>query len=116
MAKGRKPPISKRKRLLSILSLLLSIGLAEYWIYPVIVSPSGLSRDQGRNGLWLRYKWYFGENTDFDGLAGRLNHGRFRYAFFHVRFIDENGSLHFKYLDQARRLNNEMRSRSPGTL
>src|SRR5688500_14844450 len=92
---------SRRKRLLIALSALVLLGLGEYWLYPSFVSPSGLSKDQGRNGLWLRYKWYFGENTDFAALADRLKTGHFRYAFFHVRFVDRDGSLHFKYLEQA---------------
>jgi hypothetical protein len=107
---------SRRKRLLIALSVLLLLGLGEYWLYPSFVTSSGLSKDQGRNGLWLRYKWYFGENTDFGSLANRLQRGHFRYAFFHVRFVNRDGSLHFRYLKQAQGLNREMKTRAPDVL
>jgi spore germination protein YaaH len=84
--------------------LLLALVVGDYWLYPSL-RIGGQSHNQGRNGLWIRYTWYFGETQEFDKLAHRLKEGHIRYAYFHVRFINRDGSLHFRKPESAKKLN-----------
>jgi hypothetical protein len=97
------------------LLLLIALTVADYWIYPNLPI-KGESHNRNRNGIWLRYTWYFGEATDYDRLAGQFRVGGIRYAYFHVRFIDRKGPLHFRLPLEARRLNQEVGRRSPDVL
>lgn len=100
-----------------LVGLLAFFGLiiADYWIYPNLPI-GGESQNRNRNGVWLRYKWYFGETTDYDLLADQFQQGGIKYAYFHVRFIERSGKLHFRYPEKARRLNAEVEKRSPEVL
>lgn len=101
----------KRAVLIGLLSFIL-LAIADYWIYPSLPI-GGKSHNQNRNGIWLRYTWYFGENQDWDRLSEQFKLGGIRYAYFHVRFIDRKGPLHFRHPESARRLNKEVGRRNP---
>lgn len=97
--------------------LLVAAAVADYTLYPLLGSVGGKSGDSGENGLWLRYTWYFGEHkpAEVEALASRLQQGGFRYAYFHVRYAQHDGRLHFRYPHRATALNNALHSLSPGT-
>lgn len=79
--------------------------------------PGGKSWNTGRNGIWLRYLWYFDQKTsdEKEALVSRLAQNRFKYAFFHVRGTDVHGQMIFKYEDKARRLVDWIHDRLPET-
>ncbi len=93
---------------------LVSLGVADYWAFPAFASPGGRVVNRGENGLWIRYKWYFGEEDDFAGLARRLTGHGMRDAYFHVRSVEEDGRLKFRRPAAARRLNAEVERLAPG--
>jgi len=78
----------------------------DYAAYPRLAPIGGRSANRGANGIWLRYTWYFGRWDDarLSRLAERLRAGRIRYAYCHVRDVNEDGRLRFRYPEQARRL------------
>lgn len=69
----------------------------------------------GYNGLWLRYTWYFGQYSPDDllQLSQRLCANQVRYAYFHVRYITQNGTLRFHYQAEARRLLKSLHEAAP---
>src|SRR5438552_5705283 len=83
--------------------LLLILLVADYALYPVLSRPGGISGNRGENGLWLRYRWYFGRRSDADrrALARRLRKQQIRCAYFHVRHITRNGTLRYHRLAAA---------------
>jgi hypothetical protein len=85
--------------------LLLALAL-DYLLYPLCSRPGGCRLNSGQNGLWLRYRWYFGERSDRELhlLASRLRKQQIRYAYFRVRHITGNGTLRYRKLAAARRL------------
>jgi hypothetical protein len=105
------------RRIGGIVLVLFALIAIDWALYPRLTSVGGESRDQGRNGIWLRYKWYFGENplADVPELGRRFQDHGIRYAFFHVRFIKKDGTLRFRYPDKARALNAAVRRASPAT-
>ncbi len=102
-----KPPTPKRRvwRWLGLtIGVLMGLILLDYLSYPYFAHPVGRSFNRGENGLWLRYKWYFGEETDVPTLAQRLQDEQIRYAYFHVRDVTKNGALRHHCPDVAGRL------------
>src|SRR5688500_352 len=96
---------SRRWRRLALASLLLLLA-ADYALYPSLSRPGGRSANTGENGLWLRYRWYFGwrSEADVEEMARRLTGQQIRYAYFHVRHITQEGRLRYRYPEAARRL------------
>ena len=102
-----KLPIERRRvwrRLAVIVGVLLGLVLLDYVAYPYLAHPVGRSFNRGENGLWLRYRWYFGEETDVPVLAKRLQDERIHYAYFHVRDVTKKGALRYHHPDAAWRL------------
>ncbi len=93
------PRLQKRRWGLLLLVVFLVLVLADYAAYPYGLSSPGTTGNRGENGLWLRYTWYFGKKTtvEREALPARLREQQIRYAYFHVRFIDRDGKLHFRY-------------------
>jgi hypothetical protein len=104
----------KRRRWLWGLGIFAVAGVADYWAFPPLAKPGGRIVDRRENALWLRYTWYFGEREDFQGLAKRLTENGIRDAYFHVRSIETDGSLKYRKLASARRLNEEVGREAPG--
>jgi hypothetical protein len=104
------------KRIGWTLLVLLGLLVADYALYPRLAGMGGASHDEGRNGLWVRYTWYFGERKldEVPALAKRLRTHGIRYAFFHVRFIKRDGTLAYRYPDRARALNRAVAREAPG--
>jgi len=83
-----------------VFSALVSI---DYFGYPYGAVLTGRSFNRGRNGLWLRYTWYFGEKSpaEISDLARRLRREQIRYAYFHVRSVDADGNLKYRRQESA---------------
>lgn len=98
----------------AVLVLCVSIA-ADYALYPSLTQVGGRSWNKGENGLWLRYTWYFGEHptAEWPRMVERLKQGQFRYAYFHVRFAERSGRLHFRYADRAKALTSYMKRNAP---
>lgn len=113
-----QPPNRKHRRLRRFLfGLLIAAFLItlDYFAYPLLAvsAPGG---NAGENGLWLRYTWYFGEKTEGEwaAMTGRLRDAQIRDAFFHVRYIQPDGTLHFRYPEKARALVERVHREAPG--
>jgi spore germination protein YaaH len=110
-----KPRFMRRTAPWALVVLLLAVTV-DYFAYPYGMSPAAPTADSGENGLWLRYTWYFGQHTDEEvrQLAPALSDHEVRYAYFHVRFVERSGRLHFCYPENARRLNDTLHRAAPG--
>jgi hypothetical protein len=103
-------PKKKTRRWLWPLLLCAAVAVVlfcvDYWAYPYGAVPTGGRENRGENGLWLRYKWYFGEKTadEWRELPHHLKQQQIRSAWFHVRAISKTGRLNFRYPDRARKL------------
>lgn len=113
-------PLSRPKRhvviALGCIGLLATALLVDYYAFPYGASPPTHSADKGTNGLWVRYTYYFGEKSDaqVQRLCQRLRESGIRDAFFHVRSIQADGTLKFRYPDNARKLVAAMHTQAPG--
>jgi hypothetical protein len=111
--------MSRRKRFKKwfwlVLGLFVAAFVADYYLYPWGAPVGGQSFDQGANGLWLRYTWYFEQHSDSEvsELADKLIDNHFRYAFFHVRYIERDGALKFRYAENARSLVTRLKTKAP---
>jgi spore germination protein YaaH len=83
------------------------------WTFPARNQPDPARPIPGEHGIWLRYTWYFGQHSEAEerALAIRLERHGLKNAFFHVRSIEEDGSLKYRYPEQAKRLVRAVRSR-----
>ena len=109
----------KRTRRIWVLRLLAALALAvgaDYLLFPLLTHPSGPPLNRGENGLWLRHTWYRGRWTqpEMEALARRLRDGQIRYAYFHVRHVQADGSLRYREAASARRLLSALRRAAPG--
>src|ERR1700733_6854455 len=84
-------------------ALMIVLPTLDYWLYPRLSQPGGNVVNQGKNGVWLRFTWYFGQHSDpeLKQLAARLKAHGIRYAFFHVRSVGPDGTLVYRYPDKA---------------
>ena len=100
-----------------ILFLFSIAFVVDYFAYPYGISPQNPAGNTGENGLWIRYTYYFGEKNDaaIQRLARQLREQQIRDAYFHVRFIERSGALHFRYPDSARRLNEIIHREAPAS-
>jgi hypothetical protein len=96
--------------------VLFVVAGIDYVFYPYGTPMTGVSSDKAENGLWLRDSWYFGKYTpkELEALAARLRENRIRWAYTHVRFIQKEGKLHFRYPKNARRFVSSLRRQDPG--
>ena len=109
----------RRRRLrlgcLSVVALLFLAALVDYFNYPWSRPSAAPTGDRGETGLWLRYTHYFGKKRDDElaTLAQNLKARRIRWAYFHVRSAETNGSLRFHYPAEARHLLSVIRRENP---
>ncbi len=98
-----------------LLLLLAAVVTVDYYAYPYGAFATGRSFNLGKNGLWLRYTWYFGKHSDAEvsELAQRLRERQIRFAYFHVRSVQSSGRLAFHYPEEARRLLKRLRRSAP---
>lgn len=97
------------------IAILIALFVFDYWTFPLLSkSPEGCF-DQGRNGIWMRYPWYFGEHTDGEvqQMASRLCEDGFAYAYFHARDVRPDGSLRYPHWAEAKRLNRTIAQAGP---
>lgn len=106
----------RRRRWLWAPVVLLALTVSDYWLYPVLARPGGVVVNRGRNSIWLRYTWYFGAHgeQDFQNLADRLRSNGITDAYFHVRSVEPDGRLKYRYLERTRELNTKLRKLAPG--
>ncbi len=88
----------------------------DYWAYPYGIASDSRRFNRGENGLWLRYTWYFGQHSTAEArqLAQQLHARQIRYAYFHVRHVNSQGRLVFRYPDAAKTLMQLLHRESPG--
>jgi hypothetical protein len=101
---------------LRFLAALLVALVADYLLFPLLARPAGPPLNRGENGLWLRHTWYRGRwrESEMDALARRLRDGQIRYAYFHVRHVQSDGSLRYREAASAKLLLAALRQRAPG--
>jgi hypothetical protein len=109
-------PKRHRSWLSRLLLLLLVLLAADYLLYPRVVGPVGGGGNRRENGIWLRYTWYFGEwwPEELAALARRMREAGVRYAYCHVRYIGQKGTLRYRDDYQARRLVSSLHRAAPG--
>lgn len=97
------------------LLILVLIAFIDYWCFPYGGKVPGRPEPGSDNGLWLRYKWYFGDygKAEITSLGRRLEQDRIGYAYFHVRNIDRYGKLVHRRAPTARVLNDSMERAAP---
>jgi hypothetical protein len=90
--------------------------VGDYWAFPYGASPVRVQSNKGTNGLWLRYKWYFGEKSpaELHELPKQLQQWQIRSGWFHVREINKAGRLQFRYPAKAQQLTSELHRSAPG--
>lgn len=104
----------KRRRKLIWLGVFLAFLIGDYALFPYLASPAGPSVNSGHNALWLRYTWYFGEQPDhLSELLYKTEHHGITDLYFHVRSIQADGSLKYRYLESAQKLNRQLREAAP---
>jgi len=88
--------------------------LGDYYLYPLL-GVGGRSFNRGENGAWLHYSWYFGGHSEQDvqALGNELKAHQLGYAYFHARFVQKDGRLHFHYPNKAQRLNRILERSAP---
>ncbi len=112
----KKPVQKRRKILLSTLLIIVLSLLGDYCFYPLL-GVGGRSFNKGENGAWLHYSWSFGQHSVAQEtvLAQQLEANQMPYAYFHVRFIQKDGRLHFHYPQAAQQLNRVLERTAPQT-
>jgi hypothetical protein len=106
MSEVQREKSNRRKRIVFVLvGAIFVLALADYWFYPLL-AVGGRTDNIGSNGLWLRYTWYFGQHRpdEVHALTAKLKHEQIRDAYFHVRYTQSDGRLHFHYGKEAKRL------------
>jgi hypothetical protein len=98
-----------------VLATLMALATFDYWTYPLLSSAPTQRFAKGSDGIWIRYKWYFGEVDEkhVTNHSKWLQDNGFRYAFFHVRSAGKSGGLLHDYMDRATKLNDTVRSAAP---
>jgi hypothetical protein len=114
-------PNNGRKRVALYVVAAVAVGailfLAYTLIYPRTTTIGGQSYNTGKNGLWLRYLWYFGKKNDAEmtRMADLLKRQQIKYAMFHVPGAKKDGSLEHHYVESARKLIQFVHREVPGT-
>ncbi|MCA1596397.1 MAG: hypothetical protein LC772_08245 [Chloroflexi bacterium] len=105
----------KRAAVVGVAALLLFVLAVRFAPVDDSAPPCACFTMQGTNGLWLKYTWYFGQYSpeDLQSLTQRLCTNQIRFAYFHVRYITQNGTLRFHYPAEARRLLNALHRAAP---
>ncbi|WP_395138011.1 hypothetical protein [Armatimonas sp.] len=115
----RHSPKRSRRRQMALFFVAALIGLValDYYAFSYGAAISGWTLSTRTNGLWVRYTHYFGQKSDAEisALCERLKAEGIRDAYFHVRFIQADGSLKFRYLEQAQRLVMAVHRQAPRT-
>ena len=108
-----------RKRWVRI-TLWLALSFAavstfDYWTYPLLSASPAQKFARGTDGIWIRYKWYFGEvDESYMRKHSRwLQDNGFKYGFFHVRSAGKSGGLIHDYMDKAKNLNRVVAESAP---
>lgn len=111
--------MAKQKRVISIILCVLFFAFIarcafDYFFFDQ-VEPLYPDKLTSRNGLWLRYYFYFGKHNDqeFDKMIERLKTHQIKYAYFHVLNTKTNGQLHYRFEDRAKRITKLVHSQSP---
>lgn len=101
-----RPPRGRKAWARALILLILIGATGDYWLFPVFAHEVGQTPVRRSNGLWLGYDWYLGKHKSYEvgALAQRLQDAAIAYAFFHVRGVQSNGKLKFRYPVQAREL------------
>lgn len=102
--------------------LLLTIGVmscvvVDYFTYPDGAQTEAPLFNQGENGLWFHYLWYFGKKTrtEMREAANCLRDNQILYAYFHVFDVTNEGSLRYRKLAEARDLIRTFHAVAPDT-
>lgn len=108
---------SKTKRLLFIWPpiLIVCVLALDFIIIPLNTHCTAPIFNSGKNGLWLRYKWYFGQHSEADlqKMCRHLREDQIRFAFFHVRDVASSGALKFHHATDATKMLSAVRLQAP---
>lgn len=101
---------------LIVMLIVVALLAVDFITFPGAIRTSAPTVNKGKNGLWLRYLWYFGKHSqeDADAMIRRLHEDQIAYAYFHVRSTNSDGILKFRYPENAIRLNGLIHERLPG--
>jgi spore germination protein YaaH len=107
----------RRKKALLILALIVGLLALDYYAFPYGASLPNVALKTCTNGLWVRYTHYFGQKSaaEMTALCQRLTSAGIRDAYFHVRSVQPDGSLKFRYPEQAQKLIAAVHEQAPGT-
>ena len=91
--------------------------LALDFVYAPKLITTSSSENRGENGLWLRYLWYFGKHSETEThlIMRRMRESQIKYAYFHIRSTNNDGTLKYKFQDNARKLNATLHAQLPDT-
>lgn len=97
-----------------IISFLI-LASADYFLYPLVVKPDSTDFNRGENGLWMGSRWYLGKaNAEEQKLMiDRLTTAQVKYAYFHVRDINQSGALRYRCGESATKLVTVLKQRCP---
>ena len=116
-------PFKSKKIIGPIIAALFVAGILliwsiDYFYFEPTHQLHSICKNKGKNGLWLRYFWYAGKETDpaqWDAMAKRLGDYQIKYAYFHVLTTAANGKLKSHHLDNAQKITSFVHKRAPGT-
>ena len=98
-----------------VFAFLLVFVVVDYWTYPLLSPSPSQKFSKGKDGIWIRYTWYFGEvdQTRMRKHSRWLQDNGFKYGFFHVRSAGKSGGLIHDYMDRAKALNRVVAESAP---
>jgi len=118
------PPTLKTKKTVALITAAACSGgiflawAIDYFCFEGAHPLHSIGKNTGKNGLWLRYFWYAGKETDlaqWDAMAKRLIDHQIKYAYFHMLTTAADGKLRSHHLDRAQKITSFVHKRAPET-
>lgn len=112
----QRRPARRRRWLAWAGVVLIFLFAADFVAYPLVVHPSGPSRNSGANGLWLSDSLFSApaNAVQVDALCHRLNSHHIRYAYLHTGSVAPDGRMALPTLPAAGKLVRVIHQKAPG--